>query len=45
MVTVGPQEDTSSSCIIDTAVMKKVNMKKGDMILEMSLCLKNVSID
>ena len=25
--------------------MKKVNMKKGDMILEMGRCLKNVLID
>ena len=41
---VGPLEDTSSSlCINDTAVMKRVNMKKGDMILEMGRCLKNVS--
>ena len=43
---VGPQEATSSSlCINDTAVMKRVNMKKGDMILEMGRCLKNVLID
>ena len=43
---VGPQEATSSSlCISDTAVMKRVNMKKRDMILEMGRCLKNVLID
>ena len=32
-------------CINDTAVMKRVNMKKGDMILVMGRCLKNVLID
>ena len=43
---VGPQEATSSSlCINDTAVMKRVNIKKGDMILEMGRCLKKVLID
>ena len=43
---VGPQEANSSSlCINDTAVMKRVNMKKGDMILEMGRFLKNVLID
>ena len=43
---VGPQEANSSSlCINDTAVMKRVNMIKGDMILEMGRCLKNVLID
>ena len=43
---VGPQEVTSSSlCINDTAVMKRVNIKKEDMILEMGRCLKNVLID
>ena len=43
---VGPQEYTSSSlCINDTAVMKRVNMKKGDMMLEMGRCLKKVLID
>ena len=43
---VGPQEVTSSSlCINDTAVMKRVNMKKGDILLEMGRCLKNVLID
>ena len=43
---VGPQEATSSSlCINDTAVMKRANMKKGDMILGMGRCLKNVLID
>ena len=40
---VGPQAAMSSSlCINDTAVMKRVNMKKGDIILEMGRCLKNV---
>ena len=40
---VGPLEDTPSSlCINYTAVMKRVNMKKGDMILEMGRCLKNI---
>ena len=43
---VGPQEATSPSlCINETAVMKRVNMKNGDMILEMGRCLKNVLID
>ena len=43
---VCPQEATSSFlCLNDTAVMKRVNMKKGDMILEMGRCLKNVLID
>ena len=36
---VGPQDDTSSFlCIIYTAVMKRVNMKNGDMILGMGRC-------
>ena len=43
---VGPQEDTSSSlCIIDTAAVKRMNVKKRDMILEMAQCVKNVLID
>ena len=43
---VWPQEDTSSSlCIIDTAAIKRVNMKKRDMILEMGQCGKSVLID
>ena len=43
---VGPQEANSSSlCINDTGVIKRVNMKKEDMILEMGRCLKNVLID
>ena len=43
---VEPQEAASSFlCINDTTVMKRVNMKKGDMILEMCRCLKNVQID
>ena len=43
---VGPQEANSSAlCINDTAVMKRVDMKKGVMILEMGQCLKNVLID
>ena len=38
---VGPQEANSSSlCINDTAVMKRVNMKKGDMILDGSMFQK-----
>ena len=44
---VGPQEANSSSlCIDDTAVMKRVNMKKGVMILVIgSMFKKNVLID
>ena len=38
---VGPQEDTSSSlCINDTDVINVVNIKKGDMILEIGRSLK-----
>ena len=29
---------------VDTAVMKRMNVKKGVMILEMGQCLKNVLI-
>ena len=40
---VGPQEANSLSlCINDTAVMKRVNMKNGDMILEMGRCFKKM---
>ena len=43
---VGTQEANSSSlCINDTAVMKRVNMKKRVMILEMGQCLKNKCAD
>ena len=43
---IEPQKDTSSSlCIVETAAMKRMNMKKGDMILEIGQCVKNGLID
>ena len=37
---VGPQEDNSSSlCMIDTAVRNRVSVKIGDMILEIDMLI------